>query len=77
MIAMEDSSDENPNKLFETKQILEEGYLVSTLSHLIQQNNNFGYAVVHIFKFEDEKMVELWDLGQPIPENITNENGMF
>lgn len=45
---------------------------------LVKQNpEDLGRAVVHIFRFQDNKIVELWDIGQPIPEDSPNENGMF
>jgi predicted SnoaL-like aldol condensation-catalyzing enzyme len=34
-------------------------------------------AVVHIFRFAGNHIVEMWDLGQQIPDNMPNENGMF
>lgn len=36
-----------------------------------------GAAVVHIFRFDDDRIVELWDIGQAVPEASVNENGMF
>jgi predicted SnoaL-like aldol condensation-catalyzing enzyme len=36
-----------------------------------------GFAVAHIFRFEDGRIAELWDLAQEIPENMANELGMF
>ena len=46
-------------------------------SHVRQNPNDRGAAVVHIFRFEGDRVVELWDMGQPVPENSPNENGMF
>jgi predicted SnoaL-like aldol condensation-catalyzing enzyme len=34
-------------------------------------------AVVHIFRFEQGRIAELWDLGQPISKDSPNKNGMF
>lgn len=34
-------------------------------------------AVVHLFRFEGNLIVEMWDIGQPVPESTPNENGMF
>jgi len=34
-------------------------------------------AVVHIFRFENGKVVELWDLGQQMIKDSPNENGLF
>jgi len=34
-------------------------------------------VVIHIFRIEGEKIVELWDVGQEIMKNSPNENGPF
>jgi predicted SnoaL-like aldol condensation-catalyzing enzyme len=36
-----------------------------------------GVATIHIFRFEGDRIVELWDVGQAVPENSLNDNGMF
>jgi len=46
-------------------------------SHVMLKSNDLGVAVVHIFRFEKGRIVELWDLGQPVPENSPNQYGMF
>jgi predicted SnoaL-like aldol condensation-catalyzing enzyme len=77
MLAMEESSRTNPNKIFKIHHILEDENLVAVHSHLKQTPVDLGFAVVHIFKFKGDKIVELWDLGQPVPKVPINENGMF
>jgi predicted SnoaL-like aldol condensation-catalyzing enzyme len=32
---------------------------------------------MHIFRFDTGKIAEIWDFGQPVPEEPVNENGMF
>lgn len=77
MLAMEESTRMNPNKIFKIHHILEDDNLVAVHSHLKQTPIELGFAVVHILKFKSDKIVELWDLGQPIPKDPINENGMF
>ena len=77
MIAMEESSKENPNRIFDIKHIIMDGNLVAYHSFIKQTLSDTGLAVVHILKFSDNKIIEMWDMHQPIPENMVNENGMF
>jgi len=74
---MEENAKQNPNKILEVKRAIAEGDFVVTHSHVQQKPGELGAAVVHIFRFENGKIVELWDLGQPVPEKSVNENGMF
>lgn len=60
--------------------VLEDGDLVAVHSHikpLPKNTKDAGLAYMHIFRFEKDKIVELWDFGQPAPINMINENGMF
>jgi predicted SnoaL-like aldol condensation-catalyzing enzyme len=77
MIAMEENHKKNPNKVFEIKQVLEDGNRVATYSKVIMGQDDLEVAVVHIFKFENGLITELWDLGQPISKDSPNENGIF
>jgi predicted SnoaL-like aldol condensation-catalyzing enzyme len=78
MEAMESASKSHPNKSFETKFIYEDGNKVITHS-LVKRAvaDQPDVAVVHIFRFEGDKIAELWDLGQPLDPNSPNENGPF
>ena len=49
----------------------------AVLSHLKRASVEVEYAVVHIARIVDGKIVELWDLGQEIPKDSSNANGMF
>ena len=74
--AMKAAHKKTPNKLFEIQRVLEEGDLVAVHSRVVQENG-VEIAVVHILRFEDDKIVELWDLGIAVPEDTSNENGLF
>jgi len=74
---MEENARQNPNKIFTILRTISEGDYVMTHSHVRQNPEELGGVVVHIFRFEKGKIVELWDLGQPVPEKSPNENGMF
>lgn len=78
MLAMEEAHRQSPNKVFEMQRALEDGNLVAVHSR-VEQAGEHGWAgaVMHIFRFDDDKIVELWDFGQGIPEEMINENGMF
>jgi predicted SnoaL-like aldol condensation-catalyzing enzyme len=32
---------------------------------------------VHIFRFDGDRIAEPWDIGQPVPAESVNTNGMF
>jgi predicted SnoaL-like aldol condensation-catalyzing enzyme len=77
MTAMEDNAKKHPDKVLEIKRALQDGDMVAVHSHVRQNPADIGAAVVHIFHFRNDKIVELWDLGQPVPFETVNENGMF
>lgn len=77
MLAMEQDAAQNPYKELAVKQVIQENETVTVYSHVKQNTVDLGFALVHIFRFQNGKVVELWDVGQAIPENSPNENGMF
>lgn len=77
MLAMEENAAKNPHKILEVKRAIEDGDIVAVHSHVKQNQEDLGGAVVHIFRFHNDQIVEMWDVGQPIPADSPNENGMF
>lgn len=77
MIAIEEDAKRNPNKIFEIQRALEDGNLVAVHSRFRQNPNDLDWAVMHIFRFEKDKIVELWDFAQAAPADMINECGMF
>jgi predicted SnoaL-like aldol condensation-catalyzing enzyme len=74
---MEENARQNPNKVFEVKHAIAEGDLVAVHSLVRQKPDDLGAAVVHIFRFQNGYIAELWDVGQPIPKESANRYGMF
>src|SRR5687768_14697771 len=77
MLAMEESHQQRPNKHFDVQHVLQDGDLVAVHSWLRQQTTDRGMAVVHLLRFENNRIAELWDIGQQVPEEMENERGMF
>jgi predicted SnoaL-like aldol condensation-catalyzing enzyme len=65
-----------PNKKVTIKLAIAEPPYVTLLTH-VQIAEDKEVAVIHMYRFEDEKIAEMWDISQEVPENSPNENGMF
>ncbi len=75
MGAMIESDSLHPNKIFSIKQVFETGDRVATYSHVVK--DTMEIAVVHMMRFENGKISEMWDVGQIIEKDSPNKNGMF
>jgi predicted SnoaL-like aldol condensation-catalyzing enzyme len=74
---MAHSAQAEPNKSFTVKQAIESADRVALLSHLRRASAEVDMAVVHILRFEGDRIVEMWDVGQEIPKDSPNALGMF
>jgi predicted SnoaL-like aldol condensation-catalyzing enzyme len=75
--AMQANAVKNPHKILEVQRALQDGNDVAVFSRVRQHAEDRGGAVVHLFRFEGGRIVEFWDIGQAVPEDSVNENGMF
>jgi predicted SnoaL-like aldol condensation-catalyzing enzyme len=66
-----------PNKQLTVKNVLGDGDRVAVYSHIVLLAGEPGMAAVHLFRFHGDKIVEMWDCGQPVPADSPNEDGMF
>jgi predicted SnoaL-like aldol condensation-catalyzing enzyme len=66
-----------PNKRLMVKNVLGDGNLVAIHSNIVMKTGEPGMAAVHIFRFEEGRIVELWDIGQAIPIDTPNRMGAF
>jgi predicted SnoaL-like aldol condensation-catalyzing enzyme len=57
--------------------VFAEGDYVILHVHMVREPGTRGEAVMDIFRLEDGKLVEHWDVLQSIPENIPHSNTMF
>ena len=69
--------DKFPNNRSEIKRIMADGDYVVVHDHAVREPGTRGLAIVNIYKIEDGKVVEHWDVIQPVPEKAANNNGMF
>jgi predicted SnoaL-like aldol condensation-catalyzing enzyme len=68
---------QNPESRGEIKHVIAEGDLVAIHNHVTQNPNDRGRAVVDIFRIENGRVVEHWDVVQSVPEKSANDNTMF
>jgi predicted SnoaL-like aldol condensation-catalyzing enzyme len=73
----EDRFKKYPNFHGEIKRIMSDGNLVILHVHSKPEPTSRGRAIVDIFRIDNDKIVEHWDVIQEIPETSANNNGMF
>jgi predicted SnoaL-like aldol condensation-catalyzing enzyme len=67
----------SPDYRFEFKRLIAEGELVVVHSHLIPSPGARGTAVMDVFRLDEGKIVEHWDVLQEVPATAENQNTMF
>ena len=75
--AMMDANLKFPNTTLGVQHVFEEDDLVAVHSRVKHSADAPEIAAVHIFRFEREKVVELWDVAMQVPKDSPNDNGMF
>lgn len=66
-----------PDARSEIKRVFADGDYVILHVHSIRPPNMRGRAIIEIFRLENGKIDEHWDVIQEIPEESANPNGMF
>lgn len=76
-IAMLKPKFSNPEARFDIQRILVDGDLAVIHLHGRPSPNALGGAVADFFRLENGKIVEHWDVLQPVPETALNPHPMF
>ncbi len=66
-----------PQSHSEITKVFTDGDYVILHVHAVREPGTRGSAIVDIFKLENGKIVEHWDVVQPIPEASANGHSMF
>jgi predicted SnoaL-like aldol condensation-catalyzing enzyme len=66
-----------PQVAYLPKRVIAEGDLVAVHSHVVNTPGERGAANVDLFRVRDGKLVEHWDVIQPVPATSANDNTMF
>lgn len=66
-----------PELRSDIKRIFVEGDFVILHVHARRRPGELGLAIVDIFRLENGKIVEHWDVRQPLGEVAAHPNGMF
>ncbi|GAA3533826.1 hypothetical protein GCM10022419_011420 [Nonomuraea rosea] len=66
-----------PELRVQVKRMVAEGAYVTAHVHAVRVPGQRGVAIMDVFRLEDGKLVEHWDVMQDIPEQSQNSNGMF
>ena len=66
-----------PDMEFEVQRAIADGDLVAVHSRARMQPGAPDIAIAHILRFEGERIVEMWDIGQVQPDTMPNQYGMF
>lgn len=64
-------------RVLDVKRGLCDGEVVLVHSHIRHRAADPGTSVVHLFRFEGELIAEMWDVGQPVPPDNSNADGIF
>lgn len=67
----------NPEAIFDIKRIIVDDNLAVIHVHGRMNKSQLGGAVADIYRLENGKIVEHWDVLQPVPEKAVNPHPMF
>jgi predicted SnoaL-like aldol condensation-catalyzing enzyme len=75
--AMIENHAQFPNKQLKVKNVIGDSDLVDVHSHFVLRPGETCISAMHLFRFEGNRIVEMWDCGQPLPADSPNKDGAF
>ena len=77
LAGMEENAAAFPQKEFEVLRALEDGDLVAVHGRVRLTPSRPWIALMQIFRFQDNQIIEEWEAGQEVPQDSPNQNGVF
>jgi len=74
---MKENHSQFPDKKMNVKNVLADGDVVAVHSEIVMSPGGDRMTIVHIHRYHENKIVELWDCGQVIPPDSPNKDGAF
>ena len=74
--AMEENAQQFPNKEYENLRVLEDGDLVAVHGKVVLSPES-QWSVIHLFRFENNMIIESWEASQELLTDSPNEYGIF
>jgi predicted SnoaL-like aldol condensation-catalyzing enzyme len=66
-----------PDTRLEVQYVFESEDRIAVHSRVVHAPDQPEITVVHIFRFERDRIAEMWDIGIQAPPDSPNENGLF
>ncbi len=77
LAGMEASAVKFPNRVFEPVRALEENDLAAVHGRVRLSPEDPWIALIHIFRFDGDRIVEEWEVAKEVPVESPNGNGVF
>jgi predicted SnoaL-like aldol condensation-catalyzing enzyme len=74
---LEDLFERYPGRIFTIHRVIASDDLVAVHYHSQATPQDLGFAVIDIFRVKNCRIVEHWDVVQPVPAQSANDNTMF
>ena len=74
--AMAENAEQFPDKSYESLRTLEDGDFVAAHGKVMLAPDS-QWSVIHIFRFDGDKIIEAWEASQEVLKDSPNENGIF